>query len=207
MKKFKAWIATVFLSVFFGLRLYYIWSHVYRFIWQRQYKGIEIAPCSSYADLATRLRKLKWKADGFKELGDVLMSPHWFQKVLYFGDGKDGSSVGDCGVFACYAAEVLKQFPDTTPYILTVMWMDKDGKYGGHNVALVKYRGAFDGPHLFWYVDYGLPSPDRDTATEVVWDVMNAMAPGGTLLAVAAATPALKMVEFFTAKGLSKVSK
>jgi hypothetical protein len=141
-----------------------------------------------------------WRPDSRQELGDAISLP---QRVEYVAKWAVSKRAGDCDEFAIYNAATLNKSIREgkftgDPYLreaflMSVMWVDAGGKYGGHNVTLLERPF---GPETTYhsYMDYGLPSKARLDLREVVIDVLNRYCPGGTLLGYTVYTENLKPI-------------
>jgi hypothetical protein len=196
----KLFFGRLGLYLYFGLRLYYLWSKVYRFVWERQYqRTLEISVYDSYRALTRVTEKLTWTADGPKQLGDVISSPEWVEYCIRTGT----KNVGDCDEFAIYNVAALNRSLDTKAFtgddqlveafLMSVMWVDADGKYGGHNVALLVRD--FEYHDMYSYIDYDNPGKDRMTVREVAQDIVDRYVPGGTLMMLAVADQDLRLAQ------------
>jgi hypothetical protein len=171
------------------LGLYGLWSKAYRWLYNRQYRDTTLSTYTSFQKLEQARRVLIWKADGPKELWDAIASPEYVEYVLRIRPDKH---VGDCDEFAIYNVATLNGsvaagvFDDKTfqhASLLSIGWLDKEGKFNGHNVALLTFEVA--GVSVYSYVDYGMPSERRHTVRQVVQDVLDHYVPGATLIGYA----------------------
>lgn len=89
-------------------RYYKYWSKLYRFLFQRKYKNIELKKYFKLEDINNIFFNIKWKKDGFKELWDAIGSPQNFQNTInLINSGKKQSEDAlDCDDFAQYASMV-----------------------------------------------------------------------------------------------------
>lgn len=190
LRRLKLLVGIVGVYLFLALRLYAIKSWLYRAIFERRYRNIQLSTYQRYEDLVDVIRTLQWTADGPKELWDAISSP---EKVEYVARYSEDKRAGDCDEFAIYIVATLNRSLAEGKFVgdptlqgarfMTVTWMDKDGKYGGHNVALlIRDQGMYS------YMDYGMPSTPRHGVKEVVQDVMDRYAPGGTVLVYGVST-------------------
>lgn len=147
----KVWILRILVWCAFNLRIYYAWSRLYRWLWQRRYCGTVLLWYASFAELEHDLGLIQWKADGWKELWDAISTPQATWARHLSGEGSN-----DCDDISIYAADRIAdmvrrgvQFKKppipTTIGLLSVPWVDLDGKAGGHNVCVFRF-----GPDLTW---------------------------------------------------------
>lgn len=191
--------------LYLKLRIYSFWSTLYRSLFQRD-KRAPLQLHSGYSSIVNALRKGElYKSDGPRELWDAIGHPEYVQWVLN-NDGKSPMGM-DCDEHAIYIAAAIKTsilanvFLDAAivdSNLLTVAWIDRNGKYGGHNVALLSYVGA---KHTFSYMDYGFPSKPRTSIQAIANDIIARYAGAGAeCLGWALQTPELrvqKVVAYF----------
>lgn len=176
--------------LFSGLRLYSMKSHLYRAIFERKFRNVEISTYSTWEALVAFVDKLVWTADSWEEGFDAFSYPG---KVEIVGNAPGVRRVGDCDEFAIYLAAaitksitegVLEPWRALKPHgaeILTVTWMDKNGKYGGHNACLIWWTDS-RGNSKCSYMDYSEPSTAMGHPAQVKNQVMARYAPEGTCL-------------------------
>ena len=128
-------LARCYFWLIWNLKLYPLWSRLYRILFNRKYNGVllksGLTPWMAQASLTC----LKWSKDGPRELWDAVSDPRWVQYCLYqVALGKE-QPIGalDCDDFAAWAATVIS--PDYHPRCLCVMWMDGGWKLKGHTVC------------------------------------------------------------------------
>jgi len=166
-------LASLGIWIWLNGRGYQGWSAIHRAIFDRKYKGTEIATYATLEDLAAWIDLQKWVKDGLDSLFDAVCSPQKVQAVGQTGDHK----IGDCDEFGIYltaaiekslASGVMKADQNVqNPRFFTVTWMEKSGKPDGHNVCLLE-RPQPNGPVKYSYMDYQLPSePPLDTPDQV----------------------------------------
>lgn len=173
MKKFFLKIGA-FLAL--KCRIYYVWSKVYRWLWERKYRGQEIPRYDTCARIEEVTGKMKWRKDTWLMLWDAISLP----EATYYRHLHDGGS--DCDDIALFAINRLYEFArgnDTFLFykenacyltnlrsfgLLSVPWI-RDGKAGGHNVGVFKYSDKDEGwlwAHVSnWYrgqIRYGFKS-------------------------------------------------
>jgi len=119
-------------------RFYYIWSKIYRFLFEHKFKNHPIPEYPKLTDLIAFIGTLKWKKDEWWMLGDAISYPG---KVQWIAENTEDKAVGDCDEFGCYIAYAMNQMKGkhlniiNGPYLLSVMWK-KDKYIGGHNVCV-----------------------------------------------------------------------
>jgi hypothetical protein len=148
-KKFFRWVIKWFII---KLNLYLLWSRLHQKLFQK--KRLAIPKHASLKELEQTLSTSKWTADTWKELWDVVNHPeHAYWKL------KNQGTLGDCDDHAVLAAEVIDRdlWPgDPNALVLSVQWLNKEGKFKGHNVCV--FVGEFDDTTEFFTApqeDYG----------------------------------------------------
>lgn len=165
----KEFCLKVVIWVTFNLRVYLIWSKLYRIIWERKYSKTQLAKYTNFQDLATFIESLTWTADGFKQLGDAISTP---QKVQWIANNTTDKKIGDCDEFAIYNATVINDALDNQTFVdrivpvdaycMSVCWLDQSGKFMGHNVCLLEFPNG-----MYRYMDYHNPSTSKGTIEEI----------------------------------------
>lgn len=122
-------------------RWYYRWSRLYRFLFEWRYRRWSDPAYTSLPQLEKILGQMKWRKDPWWMLFDVISYP-----AAVFKRHQLGKAVGDCDESAIFAAHVIRDMMARNLLghfrsvgVLTVPWLDKDGKAGGHNVCIVSY--------------------------------------------------------------------
>jgi hypothetical protein len=138
------WLLWLGAVIALDLRLYYLWSRLGRWLYERQFLGREIRRYDSAQELQKAMEPWVWRPDPFWQFGDMISCP---AAVEY--KGTLGEPVGDCDDFSVYAGEALRQLNDAFGSIdgkvvreislLTVPWMEPTGKPNGHNVCVFRY--------------------------------------------------------------------
>jgi hypothetical protein len=169
IEKFVAFV----MKIYMWSGAYGAWSRFYQRIWESQRLPVE--KFSSLDELGHYMQKFKWRADGWRQLGDAISHPEHVQWLMTTG----AVFIGDCEDFACYEVSVAKTLKEVkSAKIMTIIW--HSDKYEGHNVCLIEYM---DG--TLSYMDYGPPSRSHWFKIEdVVSEVLSEYAPGATLLGV-----------------------
>ena len=148
MKKFIFKILTWFSL---RCRLYYVWSKVYRWLYERGHP--RLPPFDDYGSIEILTGRMKWRRDTWLMLWDAVSAPE--ATYTRFCTGEDA---GDCDDIALWAINRLHDIayrngrtlrsPERAPFIscdlasfglLSVPWI-KDGKIGGHNVGVFRHR-------------------------------------------------------------------
>lgn len=194
----KRFFGVLGVYLYLQLRLYSLWSKLYQNIFQRERRA-PLQLHSGYSSIVNTLRRGQlYKNDGPMELWDAIGHPEYVQWVL---NTEEQAPMGmDCDEHAIYIAAAIKisvaagVFLDAAlvdANLLTVTWIDGRGEYGGHNAALLYYRGA---RNTFSYMDYGFPSKGKGSIEEVANDIVARYAgSGASCLAWAIHTPNLKV--------------
>lgn len=183
MKKFIFKILTWFSL---RCRLYYFWSRVYRWIWERGYSKIP-GFATDYGIVEKIAGEMRWRRDTWLMLWDAISKPEaTYQRFI---DGKDA---GDCDDIALFAIERLYDQASRNGRILrstgrasflscdlgsfgllSVPFLLK-GKLAGHNVGVFRHRVSdrWEWCHVSnWYagqIRFGFPSLEA-----VVEDVLS----------------------------------
>jgi len=163
-------IAQFFLALYFSLRLYYLWSSVHRFLFDRKWKDVELPKFRTIRHVAAQMATFKWKADGITELWDAVCTPQKVQAVGFNGSSPHGN---DCDEEAIWNTNVIL---NSLPFeeqendfhkglknaeFFTVTWYELQGRFSGHNVCLLTYEDGYR------YMDYYLPSAKFSSIDEV----------------------------------------
>lgn len=144
-----AWLA-------FKARIYYIWSKIYQFFWERsEIKNINLYVPKTIKELEKWVGEMEWRKDTWVMFGDAISHPRATYSRHIFG-----KKAGDCDDISLFAIDRIAAMPSTTTFIgdqpisvvmvflLSIPWMKKaDGKLGGHNVGVVKY---YDGNAFYF---------------------------------------------------------
>lgn len=193
--KIKLLAGRVGIYLFLVLRIYSIWSWVYRWLFERQYRHIKLAQVQSLEEARLLLRNVQYVSDGWRELGDAAASPQKIQAII---DGKIPQQTHgtDCDDFSCWLAKAVdtalvtleNPIQENEPGlweagVLTVTWMTPSGRFAGHNVCWLHYKT--EEGDFYRYMDYGHPSEASLTLKETAYKVIDMYAPGSHLLAYA----------------------
>ena len=123
-------------------RLYYAWSRMYRWLWQRRYKDVVIPSYTTLDGIASVVARMRWRADGWRELWDAISDPRATWSYHVNDLGKEGPA-NDCDDISMWAVDRIQQAVDAGALnevdevgMLSVPWLD-DGEAGGHNVCVV----------------------------------------------------------------------
>lgn len=198
--KILVWLGRIGFCVYLRCQIYAVWSRIYRWFWERKRRKA-LPQFQKLGDLVALIRTLKWRADGWRQLGDAISHP---EHVQWLADNDPAREVGDCDDFAIYEVTALQQPELRRSYgiaaaeMLTVSWYKYGGKategnpmgHYGHNVCLIRYT---DGKWTF--MDYGWPYWRRDTVEEVVADVRWLYAPESYLVGWARSRADLRCTE------------
>jgi hypothetical protein len=160
-------------AIAIGTRYYKNWSHLYQWLYERQYANILVTLYPTLDQLHQVVSSCTWTSDGPKELGDAFSSAGYIQHVIDSGGAR---AIGDCDEFAMYNSTAIwesvqhgiwkdRAIKDTK--LLTVRWLMHDGSFEGHNVCLIEWA---DGK--FSYVDYYNPSSEADSWHAVALQVI-----------------------------------
>lgn len=175
----KKFLGSLGIYLYIQLRIYSLWSKLYQFMFQKDFRApIELH--SGYSSIVNSMRSGKlYKSDGPRELWDAIGHPEYVQWVINKGEAPMGM---DCDEHAIYIVAALNcaiksgVFVDSTlldAKLLTISWIDKKGKFGGHNVALLRTRVVTFYPYAYSFMDYGFPSKAKGSINEIVDDVVH----------------------------------
>jgi hypothetical protein len=171
----KVWnlikFAFFFVCGFFSLQaakyLYGPWSRMWRAIYRREYKNVEITPPAPWhpSELIKFFADCKWVKDKWYHI-DAIASPEKF-----FATKK-----GDCDEFAAFSGTVMTTRPG---HIMSVTWYapeaDSGEKWAGHNVFLFREGG------VWWHIgNWGRLGPYTGTPSEVAEEIARSV--GGMAL-------------------------
>ena len=84
------WLYKIGITISLSWGLYFVWTKIYRFIWQRKYKG-DVEVRNTVKDLLEKIHQRKWTKDTWRELGDAISYPRYFEEV-----GESGNLGNDC---------------------------------------------------------------------------------------------------------------
>ena len=122
-------------------RLYYLWSVVYQWLYNRKYAKVPVYTMSP-EQATEEVTKLQWRPDGFRELGDAISSPHWVQYCINeINEGREQPAGSlDCDDSASWCLKSID--PNFEPLFLLQSWLKRDGEMSGHAVC-VFFRGNY----------------------------------------------------------------
>jgi len=167
--------------------MYRIHSTIYRTIWEHNYKNTPITIYKNVDDIVAFIKTLIWTADSWKQLFDAISYPGTVECIGYYGNKK----IGDCDEFAIYIATALEKSIEnkyithiSNPKLLTVTWIEPDGRPAGHNVCLFSYPDT----KSYGYMDYGYPI-DKPTIKEIVDIIIQRYTPGSVCIVWAISDP------------------
>lgn len=136
--------------VVFKFRLYFIWSRIYRFLFERSYRNkTQFIPCFNSLELIEDgVGKMRWRADAWYALWDAISYPQtaWIKTAA-------GEAAGDCDDISLAIAAAYQKYLDcfanrhkngsliqnlTPPLLLSVGWLEKN-MFRGHTVCIFSY--------------------------------------------------------------------
>lgn len=140
-----AFVCRAFVYAAFTLRVYYVWSLLYRAVFEHHYRTRP--PIPTFPDMRTlslTLARMRWRKDGPQEMGDAIGSA----RAAYYRH-VEGHAVGDCDEFAVLAADRMEdmrrhgceaglELREDEIGVLSVPWLD-GWRAGGHNVCAFSY--------------------------------------------------------------------
>jgi len=175
------------LKLIFRFRIYFIWSRVYRYLYERKHDKFVIPTFRALHLLEDNIGKMKWRADNWRMLWDAISTPQavWWRHL-------NNQAAGDCDdISIAAAASFAKSYPFvdtlgfqfTTPLMMSVVWMD-GWKVTGHNICVIPYTcenksywahwSNWHAGHIRWGFE-SLEAVARDIAPNVifagVWDL------------------------------------
>jgi hypothetical protein len=176
MRSARIFLARLSLYLYFRLYIMCGWSWIYRRTWERRWRYYPLPLYRTMNAVVADVDQMHWTADGWRQLWDAISWPNAVWGRLRTGNPK----VGDCDEFAIFQANVIRNSvrkgcfepdrPDMkimSTFLLTVCWVDKNGKMSGHNVCLLYRRASAEwhgsdptpGAPIDWcgYMDYGQP--------------------------------------------------
>lgn len=197
----KAWFRLLqgLLYVHFRFGIWRAWAKFCQWLYESEYKGLRISSYRTFAALEEALDRLVYTGDGPWRLWDSTSSA---ERVEFLIRHSLRQANVDCDEWSVYIAKALNEsvrrgmFKE--PYfakarMLTVFWRAADGSYNGHNVALLRFQS--ESGEWYSYMDYGVPSEPKNEVSEVVQDVIEAYAPGATMLMCSISDDDLRHIE------------
>jgi hypothetical protein len=160
-QKILVFLARVGLYVYLSGGIYRLWSNIHRFLFDRKWKNVPLPTFGSIPEVVERMREFDWKRDGMSELFDAVCTPQKVEAVGFDGSSPHGN---DCDEEAIWLTNVIhkslpfKMISEITEAGLigveffTVTWYERQGRFGGHNVCLLRYVDGFK------FMDYSYPS-------------------------------------------------
>lgn len=131
-KAFVKWLVKWFVI---RMNLYLLWSKLHQSLFQRS--RMKLPAVKSIADVEAVLKLGTYRADPWWVLGDVIAHPE--HTYCGFLNPKLAGAFGcDCDDFSVLAGVLFQQIPDQVKgvHILSVQYIKKTGKIGGHNVCV-----------------------------------------------------------------------
>lgn len=130
--------------VWFALkcRLYYVWSKIYRFLYERKYRHVVLPKLNSIEEVEDLIGNISWRKDKWYMLWDAISIP----QAAYgrYLDKKAGGDCDDISILAVHLIEDLIKRRKVQNFLqvglLSVPWLDMSNKVGGHNVCIIKYK-------------------------------------------------------------------
>lgn len=170
--------ARLVIYCYLGFGGYKLWSKIYRFLWERKWRDVELKTFTTIAEMAKFVGGPgHWRADSWRALWDSVSSPQRVQQI-FAGIEPQPEHDLDCDDYMSFEAAVLHKSlkegvlkePDLAAvHCLTITWLEAGTVFGsGHNVTLLEYK---DG--LWGYIDYFLPSSRVMSREAVVTMVRN----------------------------------
>lgn len=115
---------------FANTRIYFIWSRIYRFLFQSQWKHVRLWRGKTLREVDCAFKNLAWVPDGWKEFGDVIGSPQFVQHCInerLIGKSQPDGAL-DCDDFSVWAANVLDRYYH--PMMFSVIWANRERMVG-----------------------------------------------------------------------------
>lgn len=195
----KFWIMKKLVWLVLRCRLYFFWSKIYRFLFERKYNDIVLPKLHSIDTLSLLLGNMVWTKDKWWMLGDAISTA----KAVYWRHLK-GDPVGDCDDFAMFAMDRIKDMinrdidtPIFNSHFLTCTWMDKNNKVKGHNVCVFYYKNKLMISPRCGYIGnwfQGNPHDNFKGVKEIVQDIL--MRKKGRLLGWSITDKNLKLIRY-----------
>jgi len=129
------------------LRIYFLWSLIHQFIFQR--KRTKIPTMYTIEDLMLIIRDAMWTADKWWMAGDVIAHPEWAYRNY-----NETGFIGDCDDYAAFSCHCLNQLGYHNVQMMSVQWLDLGDNFHGHIVAL--YR---DSTNQMYMISNGFLNP------------------------------------------------
>lgn len=193
----KLWFLRAVFWAWFITRGYYRWSKLWRWLFERRYRGQSMTSYAHIGQLEETLGRMRWKRDAGGGAIDVISSPEKVEAIWRAtrADTVDGNEwIGDCDEFAQYAANRIVdlnmrgQFHGKA-HFMSVTWFGDDGKFHGHNICAVELpEGGW--AHLGNWFGGRMQKGFASAAAVAQWW---ADKDHGVLIAWALATPDLKL--------------
>jgi len=136
----------LFLRFAHTLRLLSVWSRVYRFLFDRQFRKMPVEKHTDFKAATEDVNRLKWVADGTRELGDVVRDPGWVEVNRQRVQRSMGQLSGalDCDDFAVWLATSLHDTWRPVLLFVNATYQDQGTtKFYGHCVALLRYGNVY----------------------------------------------------------------
>lgn len=191
--KKRFFVALVWVSL--RCRVYYAWSKVYRFLFERWADNVVIPDADCFGDVTKVVRDIEWRKDTWFMLWDVVSHPGATYKRHL--DGKRGGDCDDISMIALVMVEgIAARKPDLFGRVgfLSVPWLEAGGKVGGHNVCAFEtmINGELMWKHMSNWYDGKLSPKSFGSLEDVVRDVLD----GNESLGWAFANSDLKLLRY-----------
>jgi len=162
----------------FSLRcgIYYLWSRIYQRLFEStwlDYTKVPLFP--SVGAIEDCVEKMKWRPDKWWMFWDAVSAPGavW---ARYF----EGKEAGDCEDVSLAAATALREWlrhhrmhvEVTGLYLLTVPWLGRDGKVGGHSVCAISYVDVDGTKKWAHWSNWNRILWGRETVEDVVREIL-----------------------------------
>lgn len=143
----RIFISRVGVWLWFAARWYWLWSRAYRGLRQRWARGTRLPEYESLFELSDDVKLMRWRRDRAAELWDAVSDPR-----AVWALHEAGKKCGDCDDISMFAVDRIVDLIrrcELTRYgminpecvgMLTLPWIDGDGKAGGHNVCAFRYE-------------------------------------------------------------------
>lgn len=154
------WFALCIVGCFlmFDLRVYYFWSRLGRWIYERKYLKQAIRQYDTTSLMQAGMRGWIWRMDPWWHGFDMISHPAAFEARCLNGDKEDD---GDCDEFSVYIGQALLDMAQrigsvdgrviSQVSLSAISWMHMDtGKVSGHNVCIFRYLIPGEGYRWAW---------------------------------------------------------
>lgn len=148
----KVWILRRLTWLALRGKLYYVWSKIYQFLFERKYRSTPVPGFVSLSGVSEFVGKMRWRKDTWVMLFDAISAPQ-ATVARHLADQK----AGDCDDISLVDAVCINDMLERGYLkcdtgiidvgLLSVPWVDVKGKTGGHNVCAFSYKVPVSGSY------------------------------------------------------------